>query len=131
MDSVALCDVDRARMACRRCECDRRRGRRVTQKVGVMRHSACRGNLGRQESVRKVMVWGRESRRGRSVVWVGAVGSRPAIYGFGVTLKARAVVAQAGRPSALTAATIVRLRNTTMHPDAHYGSLLCRCTEFP
>ena len=38
--------VGRARMACGRCERGRRIARRVTQKVGVMQHSAFRGNLG-------------------------------------------------------------------------------------
>ena len=90
-------DVGRARMACRRCECGRRRGCRVTQKVGVMRHSACRGNLMRQELVGMVVVWGRESRRGRNVVRIGPVAWRPAIYAFGVTLKAMAVVVGLGR----------------------------------
>ena len=64
-------DVGRKRMACRRCEWGRRSGRRVTQKVGVIQHSASRGNLGRQELAGRVVVWGRESRGGRSVVCVG------------------------------------------------------------
>ena len=56
-------DVGRARMACGRCECGRRSGRRVTQKVGVMQHSAFRGTLGRQDATREPPAW-RVSREG-------------------------------------------------------------------
>ena len=56
-----------------------------------MQHSAFRGNLGRQELVGKVVVWGGEAGGGRSVVCVGPVASRPAIYAFGVTLEVRGV----------------------------------------
>ena len=57
-------------MACGRCECGRRCACRVTQKVGVLQHSASRGNLGRQELVGKVVAWWREARGCRSVVCV-------------------------------------------------------------
>ena len=90
-------DVGRARMGCGRCECGRRSARRVTQTVGVMQHSASCGNLGRQELVGKVLVWGREAGGSRSVVCVGPVASRRAIYDFGVTLDVRAVGAWLGR----------------------------------
>ena len=90
-------DVGRARMACGRCECGRRCARRVTQTVGVMQHSSFRGKLGRQELVGKVVVWGREAGGGGSVVCVGPVASRPAIYVFGVTVNLWAVVAGLGR----------------------------------
>ena len=90
-------DVSRMRMACGRYECGRRCARRVTQEVGVMQHSSFRGKLGRQELVAKVVLWGRESRGGRSVVCVGPVASRPTSYGFGVTLEAKAVVVGLGR----------------------------------
>ena len=63
-------DIGRARMAWKRSECGRRSARRMTQKVGVMQHSASRGNLGRQELVGKVMAWGREAEGCRSVVCV-------------------------------------------------------------
>ena len=86
-------DVGRARMACGRCERGRPSARCVTQKVGVMQHSSFRGKLGRQELVGKMVVWGREAGGGRSVVCLGAVASRPAIYVFGVTLNLWAVVA--------------------------------------
>ena len=65
------CDVGRARMACGRCECGRRCARRMTQTVGVMQHSAFRGNLGRQELVGKVVAWGREG--GDAGVWFASV----------------------------------------------------------
>ena len=89
-------DVDRARMACGRCECGRRNARCVIQNVGVMQHSSFRGTLGRQELVGKVVVWGREAGGGGSVVCVGPVASRPTIYVFGVTLKAWAFGAGLG-----------------------------------
>ena len=79
-------------MACRRSECGRRSARRVTQKVGVMQHSASRGNRGRQELVGKVLAWGREAGGGRSVVCVP-----PADCAFGVTLEVSAVGARLGR----------------------------------
>ena len=44
-----------------------------------------------------MVVWGREAGRCGNVVCVGPVASRPAIYGFGVRLKAWAVVAGLGR----------------------------------
>ena len=84
-------DVGRVRMGCKRCECGRRSARRVTQKVGVLQHSASRGTLGRQELVGKLVVSGREAGGCRSVVCVGPVASRPAIHAFGVTLEVRAV----------------------------------------
>ena len=74
-------------MVCGRCECGRRSARRVTQKVGVMQHSASSGNLGRQELVGQVVAWGREAGEDRSVVCFP-----PADYAFGVTLAVRAVV---------------------------------------
>ena len=89
--------VGRAMMACGRCECRRRCARRVTQEVRVLQHSAFRGNLGRQELVGKAVVWGREPGGGMSVVCVGPVASRPAIYVFGVTLEVRGGVAGLGR----------------------------------
>ena len=79
-------DVGRARMACGRCECGRRCVRRVTQTVGVMQDSASRGNLERQELVGKGVVWGREVGGCGSVVCVGPVASRLAIYVFDVVL---------------------------------------------
>ena len=79
-------------MAWKRSECGRRSARRMTQTVGVMQHSASRGNLGRQELVGKVLAWGREAGGGRSVVCVP-----PADYAFGVTLEVWAVVAGLGR----------------------------------
>ena len=84
-------DVGRARMACGRCECGRRCTRRVIQKVGVMQHSSFRGTLGRQELVGKVVVWGREAGRCRSVVCVGPVASCRAVYAFGVMVEGQAV----------------------------------------
>ena len=69
-------DVGRVKMACGRCERGRRFARRLTQKVGMMRHSASHGNLGRQELVGRVVVWGREAGGGRSVICVGPVASR-------------------------------------------------------
>ena len=78
-------DVGRVKMACGRCERGRRFARRVTQAVGVMQHSPFRGKLGRQELLGKVVVWGKDAGGGWSVVCVGAVASRPAIYAFGVT----------------------------------------------
>ena len=82
-------DVGRARMACGRCECGRRCARRVTQKVGVIQHSASRGNLGRQELVGRVVVWGRK--QGDAGVWFA---SPFADCAFGVTAEVRAVVAE-------------------------------------
>ena len=61
-------DVGRARTGCGRCECGRRSARRVTQKVGVMQHSASCGTLGRQELVGKVMVWEGEANM-KAGVW--------------------------------------------------------------
>ena len=81
-------------MGCGRCECGRRSARRVTQTVGVMQHSAFRGNLWRQELVGKVVAWGRDGKGASSVVCVGPVASRAAMYVFGVTLEVRAVVAE-------------------------------------
>ena len=89
-------DVGRARMACGRCECGRRGARRVTQAVGVMQHSSFCGNLGWQRLVGKVVVWGREAGGCGSVVCVGPVASRLAVYAFGVTLKVLAVVGGLG-----------------------------------
>ena len=63
----------------------------------MLQHSASRGKLGRQELVGKVVVWGREAGGGGSVVCVGPVASRPAIYVFGVTVNLWAVVAGLGR----------------------------------
>ena len=80
-------DVGRARMACGRCECGRRFARRVTQAVGLIQHSSFRGKLGWQELVGKVVVWGREAGGCGSVVCVGPVASRAAMYAFGVTLE--------------------------------------------
>ena len=57
-----------------------------------MQHSSFRGTLGWQELVGKVVVWGREAGGCKSVVCVGPVASRRAVYAFGVTLKVRAVV---------------------------------------
>ena len=90
-------DVGRARMACGRQKCGRRCACRVTQKVGVVQRSAPRGTLGRQDLVGKAMVWGWEAGGGSSVVCVGSVASRPAIYAFRVTLEVWAVVAGLGR----------------------------------
>ena len=84
-------------MGCGKCECGRRSARRVTHEVGVMQHSAFRGNLGRQELVGKVVAWGRDAGQGRSVVCVGPVASRAAIYDFGLTVDVRAVGAWLGR----------------------------------
>ena len=78
-------------MACGRCECGRRIARRVTQKVNVMQHLSFRGTPGRQELAGKVVVWVTEAGGCRSVVCVGSVASRPAIYVFGVTLEGQAV----------------------------------------
>ena len=89
-------DVGRARMGCGRCECGRRSARRVTQEVGVMQHSASCGNIGQEELVGKVLAWGREAGRCRSVVCIGPVASRRAIYVFGVTPDVRAVDARLG-----------------------------------
>ena len=66
----------------------------MAQTVGVMQHSASCGNLRRQELVGKVLVWGREAGGWRSVVCIGPVASRRAIYVFGITPDVRTVVAE-------------------------------------
>ena len=63
----------------------------------MLQHSAFRGTLGRQELVGKVLAWWREAGGSRSVVCIGPIASRPAIYACGVTLEVRAVDARLGR----------------------------------
>ena len=76
-------------MGCGRCECGRRSVRRVTQKVGVMQHSASCGTLGRQELVGKVVLWG--GKQGEAGVWLAP---HRACYGCGVALDVSAVAAE-------------------------------------
>ena len=80
-------------MTCRGFECGRRCAFRVKQEVGVPQHGSWRGSVLRRAFVGNVLVWGREAKGLKSVVWVCPIAWRLAASAFGVTLEVWAVVA--------------------------------------